>query len=520
MNKFEAAADVDSAIARACYGFLAQVEAMVVIYGMSVILLDQDQATSRVVFFWEAPDNADNFSGSKTGSDLDEEINYPTFVALRGLEGTFGAVLIRGRSPGIHGPVEPDLVRKPTEHLAALLENILLQHRLDQNALEGMVLDRIGEFAGSNAPIEQLYELFADELLNLVEYQKLTVLVANLPADLLYCDYWVGDGMLLIPANMPRPISGTDYEQLVSTGNSCVIEDLQDSIEPYWPASSSDPSMRSAVIVPVVYGGSTVGMVALENRLPKAFGPRDENLLLRAANMLGPAMGNPARYRDQLDGTQEAAATTEISRILSSNRLTEDVFYRVASVASGLVEFDCMALAWLDSYGSDILELQAFPTGSVFRAMTENERSECIQTRLQFGQDYIGTLSVWRLVGNGAGFNRRDEEILERIGAQVFFAVQYDRLYRLSRHQAVQLGCGTQFPQSVGQVWDLGERSHYVAQEGTAPGLPPEVAPAYFDAELGELTRIPHLAQTSDAVNRQLSCFSSRYMNLLAVFQI
>ena len=34
------------------------------------------------------------------------------------------------------------------------------------------------------------------------------------------------------------------------------------------------------------------------------------------------------------------------------------------------------------------------------------------------------------------------------------------------------------------------------------------------------LSRIPHLAQTSDAVNRQLSCFSSRYMNLLAVFQI
>ena len=32
--------------------------------------------------------------------------------------------------------------------------------------------------------------------------------------------------------------------------------------------------------------------------------------------------------------------------------------------------------------------------------------------------------------------------------------------------------------------------------------------------------RIPHLAQTSDAVNRQLSCVSSRYMNLLAVFQI
>ena len=34
------------------------------------------------------------------------------------------------------------------------------------------------------------------------------------------------------------------------------------------------------------------------------------------------------------------------------------------------------------------------------------------------------------------------------------------------------------------------------------------------------LPRIPHLAQTSDAVNRQLSCVSSRYMNLLAVLQV
>ena len=45
---------------------------------------------------------------------------------------------------------------------------------------------------------------------------------------------------------------------------------------------------------------------------------------------------------------------------------------------------------------------------------------------------------------------------------------------------------------------------------------------SYGYQDLAELTqaRIPHLAQTSDAVNRQLSCFSSRYMNLLAVFQI
>ena len=48
----------------------------------------------------------------------------------------------------------------------------------------------------------------------------------------------------------------------------------------------------------------------------------------------------------------------------------------------------------------------------------------------------------------------------------------------------------------------------------------PGLAPCYYDWLEHPSARIPHLAQTSDAVNRQLSCFSSRYMNLLAVFQI
>ena len=62
------------------------------------------------------------------------------------------------------------------------------------------------------------------------------------------------------------------------------------------------------------------------------------------------------------------------------------------------------------------------------------------------------------------------------------------------------------------------------------PGLPPHLLARLFESRPRHrlpisrnqsiLAHIPHLAQTSDAVNRQLSCFSSRYMNLLAVFQI
>ena len=53
-----------------------------------------------------------------------------------------------------------------------------------------------------------------------------------------------------------------------------------------------------------------------------------------------------------------------------------------------------------------------------------------------------------------------------------------------------------------------------------AAGEPIDLKPGNTVLRYTDKARIPHLAQTSDGVNRQLSCFSSRYMNLLAVFQI
>ena len=289
MNEFEPALDVDPAVARACSRFLAQLRGTALVEGMAVVLLDQDQATSRVVFFWEVPDKPNRFRESIGDPGLaGTGVGLPsTYVALNGCDGPLGAVLIRGRSADDLGPVEPDLVRKPAEHLAALLENILLQHRLDRNSLERTVLDRIGDLVGANVPAEQVYELFANEVKDLVEYQRLTVFIANPEEDSLSCVYWVGPGMPPVSSEVTRPTSGSRHELVISTRESFIIEDLQRRIEPGLPDLTGDAGLRSAVIVPVVYGGNVVGVVALENRLPKAYGPTDENLLLRAATLLG-----------------------------------------------------------------------------------------------------------------------------------------------------------------------------------------------------------------------------------------
>ena len=138
MKDLEYAPEVDPAITKACDLFLAQVMALMTVDGLVVVLLESGQAVSRVVFFWEALDNADGPGepSGHAGIHSTQEKSPPTCITLKGSGGVMGAVLICGIPFGSLGPVEPYLVQKPAEHLAALLENILLQRRLERSAQE------------------------------------------------------------------------------------------------------------------------------------------------------------------------------------------------------------------------------------------------------------------------------------------------------------------------------------------------------------------------------------------------
>ena len=77
-------------------------------------------------------------------------------------------MLIRGTPFGNLGPLAVNLVQKLAQHLAVLLENILLQHRLERTAKERAAVDQIGEIVRSQAPVEQVYQRFAKELKGLI----------------------------------------------------------------------------------------------------------------------------------------------------------------------------------------------------------------------------------------------------------------------------------------------------------------------------------------------------------------
>ena len=453
MKGLEWTPEVDPAITQACGAFLAQIKAQMAVDGVAVVLLEQDKSSGRVVFSWEAWDR----TGPPTdphGLNEPPTAAPPACISLKGRSGIVGAVLIRGTPFASLGSAAVDLAQKPAQHLAVLMENILLQHRLERTAQERAALDQIGEIVRSQAPVEQVYHRFADELMGLIDFQRFSVFLANRKSDLLTLVYRSGPGLKFEELPVTWALPGTGCELVVSACQSCIVDDLRECSDPGWPELSGDLGFRSAVIVPVAHGGDAVGTVVLENRLPRAYGPSDEHALLRTAGLLGPTISNFSSSSQSINASEQSAAFNLLAQILASNWRLGDVFDDFAVAAGTLIEFDRMTLAWLDPNGCDIFTLNFCPNVSVSPKSSEADFVTNIRSKLQFGQHDIGTLALWRR--GDKTFTSEDVAILERLGNQVSATVQYQRLYRLAQQQACQLGQLQQSATSAGKIDGVG----------------------------------------------------------------
>ncbi len=199
-------------------------------------------------------------------------------------------------------------------------------------------------------------------------------------------------------------------------------------------------ALRAAVITPIEFGGKTIGAVALGNWLPYAYGPGDEDLLRRAATLLGPPVASSKRTSRLVEIAGQTATANEITRVLASSQRLDEVFEAFVSATEKLVRFDCVTLAWIDPNGSDIHSLKAGSGAGASAGGGASEHSDAagIHTRIEYGHEGMGYISLWRW--QGGGFTGQDARVLDWLGFQIPFALQYHCLHRHARRQAYRLG--------------------------------------------------------------------------------
>ena len=215
---------------------------------------------------------------------------------------------------------------------------------------------------------------------------------------------------------------------MVSSIQGQIVNDLQECAPGGWPELIGSSALRAAIIVPVVHDGKAIGAVVLENRLPYSYGPRDEDLLRRAAMLLGPPVANSKLSSRRTDRTERMAAANEIARGLTSSQDLGKTFEAFVSAADKLVSFDHVTLAWIDHNGWDIHTLKVSSGSGADEGRLAPEELTGIHTRLEYGQHGTGNLSLWRR--RGQIFTGPDTAALDWLGFQLSSALQYHGLYR------------------------------------------------------------------------------------------
>ncbi len=438
---------------KACNAFLEQVLPWVPLESVAMVLLDDNQSTSRVVFFWQAtePKGARLRSSIIVGDGITRLEIVASSLALAGSAGILGAVLIRASASA--GPLDTALFHNAARVLAGQLEEFVKQQRLDRSGKEVRAFSRIKVQAASGQTVERAYRCFVHEIKDLLDFQLFTLFIIDRKAGMLTCAYQADSEGREVLVEQPRRLAETGCERLTFAPSSRIIDDLRLEAGNIWPELSGEPGFRSAIIAPLNHNGNVFGAAIVRNRYPKAFGTFDDSIFSRAVDLLVPAMVNPTVIKSQTLDRQPMSL--EVSDIIAGSRSIEEMFDLVVDAAGKMIQFDLASMAWLDPNGYDIHTLQSKlggpgelngpgelsgpgelngpgknyrPSRSTFDKATPEDSLVWVQTRLQFVGENLGTLRLAR--SSEMPFSKQDLRALDILATHMSVAVRNERSNR------------------------------------------------------------------------------------------
>lgn len=363
MKFSEAVAEVDSAIMQACARFVTQVRPVLPLESLAVVLLDPERDTSRVVFSWGSPHQSGTPRGaSVSASPQASVVAQPSLrLFLNGCQGPVGAVLIRSQIANGHALDVQELLQAPAGQLALVLENIQLQQRLERRQAETLAMERFAKIASSDATPRRIYRQFAGEIKRLMDYHRLCFHLADVEADLLTCVYRQGLGVRQRQPFESYRLSGNPCELAITEGQSYIIEDAPCFGTMMCAQVPGGQHLRSALVVPINFGGKVIGAIVPQNKRPNAYGPLEQRLLEQAARLLGPRIANTELY-SRIDGISQDATQHGNRQTVGplGRELSEDLAHALRSPLAAIKGYSSALLqtdiTWPEELQREFLE--------------------------------------------------------------------------------------------------------------------------------------------------------------------
>ncbi|MGH7411256.1 MAG: diguanylate cyclase [Candidatus Methylomirabilis sp.] len=234
-----------------------------------------------------------------SASLLEEGVEALMAVPVQGMSARHGALALYYRRPREFRPLEVETLVVYANHLGIALENARLYGASQQRAERIAAISRLTRVISSSLDIGAIYQAFAEEVKQLILYDRMGVVVPDESGRGLKIFQLAGDqpaigGQEIIWSNS----EGTGVQWVMSRRQPHVERDLAEKRLFVEDEVLLSEGVRSSVRLPLIARGKVIGALFLESATPCSYGERELELLVPLGEQLAIAIENARLFQE------------------------------------------------------------------------------------------------------------------------------------------------------------------------------------------------------------------------------
>jgi PAS domain S-box-containing protein len=217
----------------------------------------------------------------------------------------FGVLYLSSSKKNAYDPREQDIVERLATQIGPAVANAELYKQAtsaDEEVRslsdERAVVDEVAKIVTSTLDIQNVYQEFAEQLMQLVDFDRVSITNINGEAGTIEYKYSYGEPQSIYRIGESAPLERTRMEKMLLTGRTLVLADLDDNLPFRRDPEYYNAGVRASINTPLVHGGVIFGALNLRSKKLGAFGPREQAIIERLANQIAPALKNAQLYEE------------------------------------------------------------------------------------------------------------------------------------------------------------------------------------------------------------------------------
>jgi GAF domain-containing protein len=273
------------------------------------------------------------------------------------------------------------------------------------------------------------------------------------------------------------------------TGTGLLVHDFErewDSLPAHPTHSSPDPA-RSAILAPLLSGGTTLGVIAVQSHRPNAFSDEDMRLLTLLANQASAAIRNAQTFEAAQERARQLRLINDVARQITATQPLPDLFRQIVTLIHDAFGYYAVSIFIVEE-AAQLLRLKSssheqFATTDLRLSYQEGivgwAATNCrtaLSSNVSQDERYLATATLEatlseiavplvvseRVVGvldvqsnHLDAFDTDDVFLLETLAGQLAFALQEAQTFDAERRQTERINAMTEVARALVSILDI-----------------------------------------------------------------